>query len=507
MFRSTAIPRWGLLLVTLLLGAVPLVAVPTVVAGSSPHSAARWAGYPIPRTGLAAGGWIGGYRIGHTPIFLVTPTRLPNRTGYQRARLVDDLDGRRGATRAETKRAAWILSKYGGYRDAAQAAAVDASVYALLVGGRWRINGAQGSRRIDRAGDPSTVRRFARIMLNQSRRHAGQYRARVAATNADAGGTTEATVTVTDGHGRPAAGLPVTVAATGAAPVRAVTGDNGRAVARFAAPRPGWRRITATVGQVPEHRLHLRLPIRSRQAAAAEGGVRRTLVAGTRAGVRGSQTLSLKASPATVLRGSPARVTATVTGDGTTRSATGTLYGPFAAASAVQCAGAAVGTVRSSVRGNGAYTLPALKPGTAGYYVWRVAVAGTPTAIPVSGCGATTTVKAVAAVSVKALKTEMAPGPAPVQVGLSGLPTYPPFDVTLNVYGPFATKQAVTASSCSGAIHATAVQKMNGTDTLTLNPYLDATGWYALQATVPAGDLRQGSQSACAASGTVLHVS
>ena len=227
MFQSTtAVRRGSLVLATVLLGAGPLVAGPAVVAGSASHSVKRWAGYEIPRTGGAAGGWIGGYEIGDTPIFLITPTREPNRQGYQRARVVDDLSGRRGATRAETKRAAWILSKYGGYRDATQAAAVDASVYAVLVGGRWSTTGVRGARRIHEAPEWATVLRFARIMLKQSRLHAGQYRARLKATNADAGGTIEATVKVTDGHGRPAAGLPVTVDAAGAAAVEAVTGDN-----------------------------------------------------------------------------------------------------------------------------------------------------------------------------------------------------------------------------------------------------------------------------------------
>ena len=62
MFQSTtAVRRGSLVLATVLLGAGPLVAGPTVVAGSASHSAKRWAGYEIPRTGGAAGGWIGGY--------------------------------------------------------------------------------------------------------------------------------------------------------------------------------------------------------------------------------------------------------------------------------------------------------------------------------------------------------------------------------------------------------------------------------------------------------------
>jgi hypothetical protein len=508
MFRSaTSLRRRSLLLVTLLLSAAPLVAAPTVAAGSTSHAAERWAGYRIPRTGDAAGGWIGGYRIGDTPIFLITPTREPNRQGYQRARVVDDLSGRRGATHAETKRAAWILSKYGGYRDATQAAAVDASVYAVLVGGRWRTTGARGARRIHDTPDSATVLRFARIMLKESRLHAGQYRARVKATNADAGGTIEATVTVTDGHGRPAAGLPVTVAAAGAETVEAVTGDNGKAVTRFAVSQPGSQRITATVRQVPEHRLHLRVPVRQGQAAAAEGGVRRTLVATTRSAVRGSQALALRATPATLLVGSATQVTASVTGDGTRRSAAGTLYGPFGSVSAAQCAGPAVGTVTKVVSADGVYALPALRPGGAGYYVWRVSVDGTPTALPVAACGAVTTVKAVATVAVTALTPEMQPGNADVRVGLSGLPRLPAVDVTLSVLGPYATQQELTAANCSGAIATTMTQRMNGDATVTLSPYVGQTGWYALQATVPPAELRQGSQSPCAAPGTLLHVS
>lgn len=506
MSMPTTVARRGtLLLATLLLCAGPLVAVPAGSAAS--NNSHRWAGYRIPLNGQADGGWIGGYRIGDTPIFVTTPSRDPNRRGFKPARVVDDLAGRRGATHGETERAAWILSKYGGYRDNAQAAAVDASVYALLVGGSWSTTGARGARRIYQVPERATVRRFARIMLDLSRRHAGEYRARVTATNADVGGTIAVTVTVTDGHGRPAAGLPVRIAKAGASAVAAVTGDNGRAVARFAASKPGWHPITATVRRVPEHRLHLRLPVRPGEATAAEGGIRRTLVASARAAVRGPQALGLHATPATVAVGSAARVTADVNGDGTRRSAKGTLYGPFATDSAAECAGSAVGTVSSAMSADGDYALPSLKPSTAGYYVWRVAVDGTATALPVAACGALTTVKAVAAVSVTALNPEMQPGNAEVRVGLSGLPRYPAVDVTLNVWGPYASQSALLAGGCSGAIAVADSQVMNGDATVTLSPYVQDTGWYALQATVPPGQLRLGGQSACLATHTVLHVS
>lgn len=505
---STA-PGRSVLLVALLMCAASLSTGPTGVAATSydPDTAHRWVGYEIPRNGRADGGWIGGYRLDGTPIFLTTPAKEPNVSGYRRPHVIESFDGRRGASSAETERAAWILSKYGGYRDAAQAAAVDASVYALLVGGRWRATGERGARRIRETPAAATVRRFARIMLAQSRKHAGKYHAHVTVRGADVGGTITATATVTDGAGRPAAGLPVTLVAAGATAVETVSGDDGRAVARFAAPQPGWRGVTATVGKVPEHRLHLRLPVRRDQAAAAEGGDRRTLVATTRAAVRGPQALALRATPATVLVGSSTQVTATVSGDGTQRALTGTLHGPFASASEAQCGGPVVGTVTATVGADGDYALPPVGPGAAGYYVWHVAVDETATALPAAACGAATTVKAVAHVSVTALDPEMQPGNAEVRLGLSGLPRYPAVTVTLNVWGPYVSQQAMTARGCSGSIAAAVSQRMNGDATVTLAPYLDEAGWYALQATVPPGELHQGAQSTCLALGTVLHVS
>jgi hypothetical protein len=486
--------------VALLMGTTPVGSAPR------PDPPERWAGYEITHDGRADGGWIGGYLVDGGPVFVTTPTKDVNRRGYQGARVVSDLSGRRGATHGETERAAWILSKYGGYRDAAQAAAVDVSVYALVVGGRWGTTGERGARRIRQAPESATVRRFARIMLDQSRRHAGPYRARVKATNADVGGTVTATVIVGDGHGRPASGLPVTLA-VGATAIEAVTGDDGKAVGRFAELQPGWQRVTARVRNVPEHRIHLRLPVRQDEASAAEGGVRRTLAARTRAAVRGPQTLVLRASPDTVLTGSPARVTATVTGDGTPRDATGTLHGPFGSASAAQCAAPTVGAGSTTVSVDGDYTLPSLVPGDPGYYVWEVALDGTATALPVTACGAITTVKAVPTVALTALNPEMQPGNAEVRVGLSGLPRYPAVTVSLSARGPYPTQQELTAAGCAGAIATSVDQKMNGDAAVTLYPYVDQTGWYALQATVPPGELHQGSQSVCLALGTVLHVS
>ena len=362
-------------------GGTTVVPVGATASAAVDRAPSHWAGFRIPRNGHADGGWIGGYRVGGEPVFVTTPLARPNTRGYRAGSLVGNYREDKGATGGQTARAAWILSKYGGYRDATQAAAVDASVYHLLVGEKWRITGDRGSRRIRQTGQPSTVRRFARIMLRQAARSAGAYTVAVRSTGADVGGTVTGAVTVTDGHGKPTAGLPVTFT-SGTGSVAAVTGDDGVALARFPAPVAGWQLITAAVDQVPEHRLLLLAPRRRHQATAAVGGVRQTLTASTSAPVRGPQALSLKASADIILVGAKTAVAATVAGDGSPRTATGSLHGPFASASAATCAGPAVGTVTASVSSDGTYPLPSLTAPAAGFYVWRVAVDGGPLASP-----------------------------------------------------------------------------------------------------------------------------
>jgi hypothetical protein len=504
--RTSVRARLGVVL-ALLLGTAGLVAVSSgAVASTYDRATARqWAGYPIARTGSASGGWIGGYRIGRVPAFVTTPTKRPNRRGYRAARLVRDLDGRRGASRAETTRAAWILSKYGGYRDDTQAAAVDASTYHLLAGGRWRISGSQGSRRVSQSGDPATVRRFVKIMLRQSRDSAGVYRARIRAGSADVGGTVTVTVRVTDGGRQPAPGLPVTVAFQGADPVSAVTGDDGRAVARFPADGAGWHKVTARVGQVPDHRLHLRRPVRRGQASAAEAGRRRTIVATARAAVRGPQTLSITASPRTLTVGEEARVVATVTGDGSRRTASATLHGPFASAGTAECSGSVVETVSTTVREDGDYTLPAVVMKASGYYVWRVAVEGTATSLRKSACGADVTAKASTTTAVTVQDTALPEALVRASMSVSGLPSGAEAEMTITVAGPFTSADV---GDCGQDVVWSDTMTQPGDGSVTTGAAsLDQPGYYLWQARTAPGALWKGSSSTCGASGTVTHVS
>jgi hypothetical protein len=505
--RTTRGPAPLALSVVLVLAAALLVAVtPRPSPGAAPaERAQRWVGYRIPRTGTAAGGWIGGYRLGDARLYVTTPSKRRNRAGYEPPQAVGDLHESRGASRGETRRAAWILSKYGGYRDATQAAAVDAAVKHLLAPKRWRISAGAGSRRIRQARESASVRRFARLMLAGSRRSAGVYRAQVSAVGADVGGTIEVAVSVTDGHGAPASGLPVTLAAAGEAPVAGVTGDDGRAVARFPAGQRGWRDVAATVHEVPEHRLLLRAPVRRRQASAAEGGVKRTILVGAAAPVRGPQSLALALSPATITVGSPTRVLATVAGDGTPRTVTGTLHGPFSSAAAADCTGSPSATVTATVAADGQHALPTVSPGAGGYHVWRVAVDGTATSLPVSACSSPVRVRSITRTTVWSDAPTMALG----EVGATGEVADLPFPVAViltgTLYGPYASEAQRSADLC-GTSAGSVARTRTGVGRVHFTLEALQPGYYAWRAETPPGDLWLGSSSPCLAAGSLLHV-
>jgi len=491
----TTVPQALAGLLVGLLAATSLAVAPLAPAAGADDRAERWAGYRIPATGRAAGGWIGGYRVGRTPVFVITPERRPNRAGFRPADPTNDLGGRRGPSRRETQRAAWILSKYGGHRDARQAAAVDAAVLHLLGGREWRLGSARGARRVGASGDPATVRRYVRLMLRGSRASAGRHRVAVVPSTADVGGVTSVTVRVTDGHGGPVAGLPVTVTSPdggasepAAGPVEAVTSDDGRAVVRLAAPVAGWRTVVARVGRVPEHRLRVRGADRRGQAAVAEGGVRRVVRASARVAVRGPQTLSIAPDPGQLVVGSPARVVATVGGDGADRLAVASLHGPFSSQGGAHCATASTAEVSATVAADGAYAMPVVAPAGGGYYAWRVAVSGTETSTPVASCGAVVKVRARPTVKLDwAPAVPAANSNVTATATVSGIPFPAPVDVRFTLYQDGA---------CGSSIQVYELRRF-GNGSISSTFFVHAPGTYSWRAEVVPGDLWVGAPSAC----------
>ena len=69
--------------IVLVLAAACLVGVApgAADAGSRGDGPRRWVGYPIPADGDAAGGWIGGYRVGGTKLFRDHADQEPQSSG------------------------------------------------------------------------------------------------------------------------------------------------------------------------------------------------------------------------------------------------------------------------------------------------------------------------------------------------------------------------------------------------------------------------------------------
>jgi hypothetical protein len=290
----------------------------------------------------------------------------------------------------------------------------------------------------------------------------------------------------------------------GGVPREAVTGDDGRAVARFAAHARGWHDVTATVDHVPEHLLHLRSPERRRQAAAVEGGRTRTLVVSARAAVRGTQTLALAADPAQLVVGSAARVVASVAGDAVRRTATAVLRGPFAAAGAASCAGPAAGQVSASVTGDGAYALPALTP-TGGHYVWQVALDGTDTNAPVTACGAQVKVRGRASTSITTDADVLPVGELGATASVGGLPFPDQVTLTATLAGPYVSPLAAIQDGCATVVgETTRTRAGNGPAHVTIA--VAQPGWYAWQVQAAPGDLWLGSRSGCGAGTSLVGV-
>jgi hypothetical protein len=300
----------------------------------------------------------------------------------------------------------------------------------------------------------------------------------------------------------------VAVSAPGAATVQTVTGDDGRAVAHFPATQPGWQDVTASVGEVPEHRLYLRMPVKRGQATAAEGGVRRTVDASVLAAVRGPQTMSLQASPDNLVVGGQAAVTATIDGDGSARPATAALFGPFPSASAAVCSGSSVGTTTATVTADGSYRLPAVAPSAGGFYAWRVMVDGTATTMPLSACGAVTKVRARTTTTALSQPGAAVGDNVPVQVTVSGVPFQGSVTGTVTLFGPYTSEADRQADQC-GTIAAGPVSfahaQGNGTFFAPSIAVL-ASGFYAWRASTNPDDLWLGSSSPCLATGTLMTV-
>ena len=210
-------------------------------------------------------------------------------------------------------------------------------------------------------------------MLRQSRASAGAYTARLDASGADVGGTVAVTLSVLDGHGRPAAGLPVTLAMAGADPSPRSRGTTaGRSAGSPPTPAAG-RTSRPTVGSVPDHRLHVwpaetEGPGRCGRGRRPPQVVVSTRGAGARSADAGADGRPRASSWSARRRGSSPRSPATAC----RAASAAALHGPFASAGAATAPDVASARCRPTVAADGDLRPAARRPGAR----WLLRVAG-----------------------------------------------------------------------------------------------------------------------------------
>lgn len=473
-------------------------------------------GYRIASTGQAAGGWIGSRSAARRVVYRIDAGARPGSPSYGAVFAAARINGAgpKAVTRRDTARAAYILSKYGrrsGDGGNLQAAAVDVSLYHLLYGGAYGLNGSKTNDRLRQSGQGSTIREWAVFMLKRSAKYAGPYKVRVSAPGTVAGGTVPVTVRVTTHGGAAMEKLPVAVTFPGSSRVSLQTDSAGRARTSFRAPEGGYQRLRVSVGQLPEHRLLVRKPTRR--------GASRLVVADIKRSRPIAKNVAIKARPKVTLhaRSGNMRTGQTATGffklvdaaDDVTHSATVRLFGPFRTATAATCgegSGRPIKTESVRVRANGNYDLPGYRVSKPGYYIWHVDVPGNAVNLPTSSCGATTLVKVRPSFTVTKANSPVSVG-ARVRALLrvSKLPSGYRKSVAVRLFGPYRSASAVR---CSTSLPNKLVWVPVNKDGSYWSNRVKVTkrGYYGWQARLPASPLSTTVTTKCRAVGSMIYV-
>ncbi len=489
--------------------AVVLACTGALTVGTSRPAQAdgAWMGFPIPKTKYADSGWIGGRSLGPAHAYRIQPRRLGFTTAYQRPRRVADLKGpEAGPSRRMTRRAAYVLANFGGYPEPIQAAATDAVVYHLLVGGGYRIGTGRGAERIRQSGESQEqIRAYARAMLRDSARHAGPYRIRLRAKPAQVGSTTKVTLRVRSATGRAMTGLPVRFRYPSASDATSFTDAKGRATAFFTVTAPGQTTVTARVSRLPHWKLFLRHPKAARASAVALAGRLASRRVRTRVLAAGAQSVSIANAAATIMTAQNLGGSYTVSGGTGTRAVTARVFGPFDTAS-TSCSGTPAFSDASSIEADGTRRLPIWPPQRSGYYVWEVAVGGNQGSAAARVCGAAVRVRTQAGLTQSRPAGQCCHQVAVgegfrVHVRSTGFDRAETHTVTSRLYGPYAARDKV---SCGAGKH---LGSKDVTANLSGNKEFDMpavvinasgrTGWYGWKSTLSTGTLIVGKTTGC----------
>lgn len=466
-------------------------------------------GYRIPADGTAGGGWVGSRKLGSVVVYRVDPAKAPSVRTFGRARWVGDFTGS-GAVDvgvADTRRASWIVSKYGVYRSKVQGAAVEVALDALLVGGPYAVEGSATQKRLNRSGAKRWILPLVTVMLTASAKKAGPYSVEVSASDAVAGQALSATVTVRSSSGVPIRALPVQIGLDGSS-MFAKTGDDGTATVELTAPTPGPRQVQVLVSKLPEHRLLVRGPTQGGGSRVVVAGRKRTALTTAQVAVQARPSVTVT-SPATSVVSQPLVASLTLAGGyASPRSSTVVLRGPFQSSAAASCSGTPVAaTLAVPVSADAAYQTPATAPGALGYYRWSAQVPADTYNLAATDCGPVVTVKTRPVATVTAADPTLAIGAvARAKVSVGALPPAYAGRAVSRLYGPFPKRSAVTcgASTLVGrrdlAISGPADQGQ------TTGIKLTQRGFYGWRTTIASAPLSLRVVTPCAATGSVLKV-
>ncbi len=491
-----------------------VVALVATLVTAAPAEAARGPADP-PRTGFrvradgtAAGGWFGSRTASRRAVFRIDPGAGPRAGGFRDGGWRSDLRGSGpvDVDRWRVRRAAWLVSKYGTYDSDAQAAAVEAALDALLVGGAHRLDGPATRRRLRQTGVGDSVVALARYMLDASRTLAGPYRARVTTTGGDLGEHTRIRVVVTAARsGDPVAHLPVRVRVDGRS-LHRETDDHGAVtvtpLARVAGPRP----VTVSVSRVPSDRLFVRRPIRPGGSRIVVAGRKIVLTRRTSVAVRALPTVRVTTAQVRTVADPVPGTVHLADGYPSRRQAELTLHGPFGLDETPAC-DRALRTATLPVAADGSYPVPDLTVSAAGLYRWEVAVPADAFNAAATQCGQQVLLKAAPSLKVDAVEAAVDPGgDARARVRAADLPPGYARDAVVRLYGPFVARSAVRCSADREVRRREVAVTAPSTTATTSAVTLSRPGFYAWRATLPGTQLAVRSASRCGATGSILRV-
>ncbi len=481
-----------------------------VVSSDTASAAKRGPGYRIPSNGTAAGGWIGARTLNQKLIYQVDPSAKNRRTGYRSSDVIARLPGGSHASRRQTQRAAYVLSVYGTRNNDIQAAAVDATVLHLLAGGKWRVARQAGAKRIRAAGRSAYVKSYARTMLKISKKYAGPVKRSLTASRTTVGGTSRVVFTIRNARrGTGMAGLPVTFRYAGAAPFTSYTNSAGRATAYVAATTASGV-VKATVGSVPEWRLHVRKAKKRKASPVAVAGAKVALTSKTRLIATGAQSVTVSNTTNVASTGQALTGRYSIAGGAGSRSVTRSLRGPFSTSS-TSCTGGTAYTSTTTIADDGSWALPSFAPTKSGYYRWTVAAGGNDFSIAATGCGAPVRVRKQASVNQFRLDddTNDVSIDKKFQIGarVAGFDRVEAHTLTSRLYGPYKHKENVDCDPDRRVSGKTVTKSVSSNGDVTMPGAVIGSqanvGWYGWQTTLNNGVLITGDVSTC---GVLFHV-